>query len=76
MSLTSQMWLEIECMCYLALLCIFWFAFSAFLVHFWTIFDFALILQVLFNFLDQICLYYSLEAFHDDIAIFGIIYEA
>ena len=69
------MWLENKCICYLALHCIPYFAFFAFLVHFWDIFEFTLILLVLFDFLDQTCLYCSLEGFPTGFAIFRIFYE-
>ena len=75
MSLTSQMWLDINRICYLALLYIPSFAFLVFLVHFWAIFELALILQVLFDFLDQICIHYSYEGLPTGFTIFGIFYE-
>jgi hypothetical protein len=42
---------------------------------FWAIFVFTLILQVLFDFLDQTCLRYSFEGFPTGFVIFGIFYE-
>jgi len=62
-------------MCYLALLCIFWFVFLAFFGVFLATFDFTMILCVLSKFLDTTCFYCLMDGIHADFTIFGSIYE-